>query len=63
MTKDLTPNAEKPLWLLSSYAPSKYEPTLLTGLDESPEELRVMAHTATKAGNLAEYVRFFPIAT
>ena len=56
IAQDLTPNKEKPLWPLSSYAPSKHEPLLLAGLDESPEELRVKAFTALKAGNINEYV-------
>jgi nucleoporin NUP42 len=56
IAQDLTPNKEKPLWPLSSYAPSKHEPLLLPGLDESPEELRVKAFTALKAGNINEYV-------
>jgi nucleoporin NUP42 len=56
ITHDLTPNKEKPLWPLSSYGPSKHEPLLLAGLDESPEELRVKAFTALKAGNINEYV-------
>ena len=56
ITHDLTPNKEKPLWPLSSYGPSKHEPLLLSGLDESPEDLRVKAFTALKAGNSSEYV-------
>jgi len=56
ITHDLTPNKEKPLWPLSSYGPSKHEPLLLAGLDESPEELRVKAFTALKAGNINGYV-------
>jgi nucleoporin NUP42 len=59
MTKDLTANVDKPTWPLSSYGPAKYEPTLLGGLDESPEELRLRAATALQASNANEYVRWF----
>ena len=62
ITHDLTPNKEKPLWPLSSYGPSKHEPLLLAGLDESPEELRVKAFTALKAGNINEYVSWAAIS-
>ena len=62
ITHDLTPNKEKPLWPLSSYGPSKHEPLLLAGLDESPEELRVKAFTALKAGNINEYVSWSTIS-
>lgn len=62
ITHDLTPNKEKPLWPLSSYGPSKHEPLLLAGLDESPEELRVKAFTALKAGNINEYVSWGAIS-
>lgn len=54
---DLTMGKERPIWPLTSYGPAKFEPTLLTGLDESPEELRVRATAALKAGNINEYVR------
>jgi len=50
------PLADKPSWLLSSYGAAKYEPTLLTGIDESPEELRFRSFVAQQAGNAAEYV-------
>ena len=53
---DLTPGSDKPLWPLSSYGPAKAVPTLLGGLDESPEELRVKAAQALKAGTTADYV-------
>lgn len=56
MSKDLTPNSDKPLWPLSSYGPAKYQPNLLTDLDESPEEMRVKAAQAAKNGNIQEYV-------
>lgn len=56
ITKDFTPNNDKPLWPLSSYGPAKYQANLLTGLDESPEELRVRAVQAIKNGNMQEYV-------
>ncbi|KIM35004.1 hypothetical protein M413DRAFT_449956, partial [Hebeloma cylindrosporum] len=58
ITHDLTPSKEKPLWPLSSYGPSKHEPLLLAGLDESPEELRVKAVAALKAGNINEYLQY-----
>jgi nucleoporin NUP42 len=57
MTKDVTPLQDKPLWPLSSYGAAKYEPIVIGGLDESPEELRVKAVTALKAGTINEYVR------
>lgn len=57
MTKDVTPQQDKPLWPLSSYGAAKYEPIVIGGLDESPEELRVKAVTALKAGTINEYVR------
>ena len=44
------------MWPLSSYAPSKHEPLLIPGLDESPEELRVKAATAVVSGNINAYV-------
>lgn len=56
MTTDLTPQKDKPLWPLSVYAPAKGEPSLLTELDESPEELRIKAHLALKNGSMNEYV-------
>ncbi|KAJ7151694.1 hypothetical protein C8R46DRAFT_490839 [Mycena filopes] len=49
---------ERPVWPLGSYGPAKYEPTLLTGLDESPEELRLKAATAMKAGTMNEYLAY-----
>lgn len=57
MTADITPFKDKPLWPLSSYGPAKHEPVVISGLDESPEELRVKAVTALKAGTTDEYVR------
>ncbi len=56
MTKDLKPDDDRPTWLLSSYGPAKFQPTILSGLDESPEELRVKAATAAKTGTFTEYV-------
>ncbi len=44
------------MWPLTSYGPAKHVPTLIGGLDESPEELRVRAVQALKAGTTAEYV-------
>lgn len=58
MKNDLTPLHDKPSWPLSSYGTSKFEPTLLNGLDESPEELRVRAFLAQRSGNVAEYVAY-----
>ncbi|KAF8970892.1 hypothetical protein BDZ97DRAFT_1914356 [Flammula alnicola] len=52
------PNADKPIWPLTSYAPSKHESLLLSGLDESPEELRVKYVSAMKAGSLNEYLQY-----
>lgn len=60
MTKDLAnPGAEKPLWPLTSYAPTKYVPVLIGGIDESFEELRVRAVMALQSGTISTYVRFF----
>lgn len=56
MASDLKTGGDRPIWPLSSYGPAKHEPVLLGGLDESPEELRVRAFTATQAGNINEYV-------
>ncbi|KAI5993582.1 hypothetical protein EDD15DRAFT_2266329 [Pisolithus albus] len=58
LTNDVTPLKEKPLWPLSSYGAAKYEKTLICGLDESPEELRVKAVAAVKAGTINEYVKY-----
>ncbi|KAJ7222612.1 hypothetical protein GGX14DRAFT_429278, partial [Mycena pura] len=55
---DLTSGKERPLWPLTSYGPAKFEPTLLSGLDESPEELRLRAATGAKAGNVNEYLSY-----
>jgi len=57
ITNDVTHLQDKPLWPLSSYGPAKYEPIVIGGLDESPEELRLKAVTALKAGTTSEYVR------
>ncbi|KAG9317872.1 hypothetical protein JVU11DRAFT_2100 [Chiua virens] len=58
MTADVTPLKEKPLWPLSSYGPAKFEPVLINGLDESPEELHLKAVTAIKAGTTEEYIKY-----
>ncbi|KAF7336061.1 Kinase-like protein [Mycena sanguinolenta] len=58
IVNDFTTGKGKPLWPLASYGPAKFEPTLLSGLDESPEELRVKAEAAMKAGNLNEYLTY-----
>ena len=55
ITRDL--ENERPIWPLSTYGPAKYQPTLMTGLDMSPEELRVKAAEAARAGTTQEYVR------
>jgi len=47
---------DKPSWPLSCYSPSKYENTLITGFDESPEELRVNFTMARQSGTIAAYV-------
>lgn len=47
------------MWPLSSYAPSKHEPLLIAGLDESPEELRVKAAAAMASGNINGYVSLY----
>ncbi|KAF7306333.1 C3H1-type domain-containing protein [Mycena indigotica] len=55
---DLSTGKERPMWPLSSYGPAKYEPTIFSGLDESPEELRVKAVAAIKGGNMNEYINY-----
>ena len=60
MTRDLDPKAEKPLWPLSSYGPAKYQPNIIVGLDESPEELRVKAVAALTSNSVDSYVRRWP---
>lgn len=56
MTKDLTLGQEKPLWPLTSYGPVKCQPMLIGGVDESFEELRVLAVAALKSGAINDYV-------
>ena len=56
MMKDFDFKADKPSWPLSTYGPAKGEKNLLPPLDESPEELRFKAVTATRNGNISEYV-------
>ncbi|KAF8433020.1 hypothetical protein L210DRAFT_3650092 [Boletus edulis BED1] len=58
MKADITPLMDKPLWPLSSYGPAKHEPVVVGGLDESPEELRLKAVTALKAGTTDEYTKY-----
>ncbi|KAM6501338.1 hypothetical protein JOM56_004352 [Amanita muscaria] len=58
LTKDLSVGVDKPAWPLSTYGPAKNEPNLLGGLDESPEELRVRAVTALRAGSANEYMTY-----
>ncbi|KAI6135233.1 hypothetical protein EDD17DRAFT_1546695 [Pisolithus thermaeus] len=58
LTNDVTPLKEKPLWPLSSYGTAKHEKTLISGLDESPEELRVRAVAAVKAGTINDYMKY-----
>ena len=57
MKKDLDLAQDRPQWPLSVYGPAKYQPTVFSGLDESPEELRVKANQALKSGAIQEYVR------
>jgi nucleoporin NUP42 len=56
MSKDFKPGVDKPIWSLSSYGPAKYEPNLVSGVDESFEELRVKATLALKNNAGQEYV-------
>lgn len=56
MREDLGPN-NRPIWKTSSYGPAKYEPNLLTGLDVSPEEMRLRAYDALKEGRITEYAQ------
>ncbi|KDQ15489.1 hypothetical protein BOTBODRAFT_65540 [Botryobasidium botryosum FD-172 SS1] len=50
--------SERPSWPLSSYGPAKYEPTIMAGIDLTPEELRVKAWEATVSGNVEAYKAF-----
>lgn len=52
---DLT--TERPRWVMSSYGPGKGEPSMISGLDVSPEELRLQFYTARTQNNPALYVR------
>ncbi|KZT06469.1 uncharacterized protein LAESUDRAFT_179825 [Laetiporus sulphureus 93-53] len=56
--RDLDPKVDRPGWPLSSYGPAKQQPNVISGLDESPEELRVKAFLATKAGTVNEYMKY-----
>ncbi|KAJ3489684.1 hypothetical protein NLJ89_g11506 [Agrocybe chaxingu] len=58
ISNDLDPKSEKPTWPLSSYGPAKFEPQLIKGFDESPEELRWKAVTAQQAGNINQYLQY-----
>ncbi|KAG8690526.1 hypothetical protein FRC11_010941 [Ceratobasidium sp. 423] len=56
LRKDLTQGIDRPLYPLSSYGPGKCVPCIIDGLDQSPEELRVAAWTATReAGGIEAY--------
>ena len=53
MTGDMTEGNDKPTWPLSSYGPAKHVPTLVGGLDESPEEqVRIRLSEAVDMGRL-----------
>jgi hypothetical protein len=56
MTKDLSLESDRPAWLLSSYGPAKYEPNLVSGIDESFEELHLKAALALASNSVQEYV-------
>ena len=47
------------MWPLSSFGPAKMQPTLIGGLDDSPEEMRVKAAQAARAGTTQDYVSAF----
>jgi nucleoporin NUP42 len=48
---------EKPIWLLSSYAPGRDPPTqLIDGKDVSFEEMRLLAYQCQATGTPASYV-------
>ncbi|KAL0581487.1 hypothetical protein V5O48_000530 [Marasmius crinis-equi] len=55
---DLTPHNDKPLWPLSSYGAAKYETNLISGLDESFEEMRWKAASAMSGGNINQYTQY-----
>lgn len=53
---DLT--KERPIWVLSSYAPGKDPPAqLIDNKDISPEEMRVQAYQLASEGKIEIYVR------
>lgn len=54
MKLDLT--SERPSWALTCYAPGKGNPNLISGLDESPEELRIRYYNARAANDQSLYV-------
>ncbi|TDL30042.1 hypothetical protein BD410DRAFT_50624 [Rickenella mellea] len=58
ITRDLTPQQDKPLWPLSSYGAAKGESNVISGQDESFEELRVKAAAALRSGSTAEYQQY-----
>ncbi|KAG8750387.1 hypothetical protein FRC14_000538, partial [Serendipita sp. 396] len=55
--RDFAPS-DKPLWPLSSYGVAKGEPTFLTGLDISPEELRARAVDRMRRGRSQSYTDY-----
>ncbi|KAG8890479.1 hypothetical protein FRB98_007826 [Tulasnella sp. 332] len=55
LQKDWTAGVEKPTWPLSSYGPAKNEPVYVTGLDMSPEEMRLKAYEARKLNQNTQY--------
>lgn len=50
-------DSDRPAWLLSSYGPAKYEPNLVSGIDESFEELHLKATLALASNSVQDYVR------
>ena len=50
------------MWPLSSFGPAKHQPNLVGPLDDSPEELRVKAAQAAKAGTTQDYVSTLTLA-
>ncbi|KAF8324564.1 uncharacterized protein EI90DRAFT_3129745 [Cantharellus anzutake] len=58
INRDMTEGKDRPLWPFSSYGPAKGEPNLISGLDESPEEMRIKFWQANMQGNPALYTQY-----
>lgn len=47
----------RPIWRLTCYAPARFEPNLIQGIDVSPEEDRLLAYQAKQTAQDMAYVR------